>query len=208
MSQHTQGYMNNLRTKTDADLAGIKANLAQLIERNKNNQDKQLVNNYKWQLGLVNAELNRRNPKDRMQQVEGNKARPRVTFPEMLKKRTLDELNKLLAETEKNLEEFEKKASEARMADYEAKKTAFNARISAIKAEIKSRDKKVEQEVKQEINKGEGKFLGMDRSVVMPILIGGISGGLLSWGFKGKAYQWIAIGAVAGGAYVWYNKWS
>lgn len=213
MSQHEKAYANNLRNKTNGDLANVKSNLVGLLnnEKKKSSPDKSLFDSYKWQLGLINAELNRRNPnKDRMMQAEGNKARPKLTVAEMLKQKTLEELTALLNDAKDRLSDFEEKAKVSRMTDYDAQKAILVGRIASVEAEIKTREPKVEQAVKNEVEQLSGKIMGVDKQFAIAVFTGALAGGLGAWMFRGdkkaQIWQWALVGVVAGAGYNWYNK--
>ena len=214
-------YMSMLKNKSTEEISSMMDNLRSKLknERSKPEPDESGMQNLNWQLSLLGRVFSTRKPiapptppapanppvaeegKDRIEQITEQQesemagtAMPTIESP--LKSKTLDELNKMLADVQASYKKQVEadKGKESLMAFNYSK---WTNQINALKAEIATRSPKDKEDAKKDIAKAEGKLLGIDTDV---LLIGGISaviGGAIGWGME-KNKMTIVGFAVAG----------
>lgn len=197
--RYAQAYANALRVRQTKDLQYMATQLGARIraEKAKSNPNQQSLKSWIWQYNMVNAEIKRRVPSNRTDTIQQQQEQQSVQKPDDIKlgEKTLDELNKMLKEIEASLQ----------AGGTEDSIKLRQAQMEAIKAEIKSRDKKVEQKAENDIQKVEGKALWSTTTWTPVLIAGGVAGGLGLLLAEDKANRkWWAISGLAIGYGIYY----
>lgn len=216
LKNKTREYIALLKNKTTQELTSLRERLLSKLkeERSKSPVNKNLIRDYDIQLSLIGRELKSRLPiheqADNFSAVEDTMKKS-PTFPELLAKKSLDELKAMLVVAEKELADFKALLSGTRMTAEamdanKAKMEALSAKIDAIKAEIATRDEKASEEAKNDLKGRAGEFFTSAKPYIIPAIAGGVIVGAIGHAFGKNALGFGLIGVGIGSGIVWLTK--